>query len=209
MANQKRAALYLRVSTNGQSVENQRRELLAAAERKGWIVVAEYEDAGISGSKGREQRPGFDAMLKTASLQRKKFDVLMAWSVDRLGRSLTHLVSALTELHAAKVDLFLHQQDIDTTTPAGRALFQMMGVFAEFERAMIVDRINAGIARVKAGGTTKSGKPTGRPRVDQATEQAIRDQLAQGVGMLKIGKRLGVGTTVVQRVARNGAAASP
>ncbi len=202
MATPKRAALYLRVSTGEQTTDNQRRELLAAAERKGWIVVAEYEDAGISGSKGREQRPGFDAMLKSASFQRKKFDVLMCWSVDRLGRSLIDLLNGLTELHAAKVDLFLHQQEVDTTTPAGRAMFQMMGVFAEFERAIIVGRINAGIARVKAGGATKSGKPTGRPRVDLTIEQEIRNQLAQGVGMLKIGKMLGVGTTVVQRVAK-------
>ncbi len=208
MAN-KRAALYLRVSTGEQTTDNQRRELLATAERKGWTVVVEYEDAGISGAKGRECRPGFDAMLKAASLQRKRFDVVMAWSVDRLGRSLLDLLNGLTELHTAGIDLFLHQQDVDTTTPGGRAMFQMMGVFAEFERSMITSRINAGIARVKAGGATKSGKPTGRPRVDGTIEQEIRNQLAQGVGMLKIGKMLGVGTTVVQRVARDGAAASP
>ena len=150
--------------------------------------------------------PGFDALLKAAAQRRKRFDVVMAWSVDRLGQSLIDLISGLQELHAAKVDLFLHQQDIDTTTPGGKALFQMMGVFAEFERAMITDRIRAGVARVKATGVTKSGKPTGRPRTDAATEQAIRDQLAQGVGMLKIGRNLKVGTTVVQRIAKEATA---
>jgi DNA invertase Pin-like site-specific DNA recombinase len=101
--------------------------------------------------------------------------------------------------HAAKVDLLLHRQDIDTTTPGGKALFQMMGVFAEFERAMTTDRIRAGVARVKATGATKSGKSTGRPRTDATTEQAIRDQLAQGVGMLKIGRnpRLEAGISII------------
>jgi DNA invertase Pin-like site-specific DNA recombinase len=202
MSNPKRAALYLRVSTSEQTTENQIRDLRATADLKGWEVVVEYEDAGISGAKGRDERPGLDAMLKAASLQRKKFDVVMAWSVDRLGRSLKDLVNGLAELHDGKVDLYLHKQQVDTTTAGGRALFQMMGVFAEFERAMITDRIQAGVARVKATGVTKSGKPTGRPRVEPATVQAIRDQLAQGVGMLTIGRRLRVGTSVVQRVAR-------
>jgi DNA invertase Pin-like site-specific DNA recombinase len=202
MSNPKRAALYLRVSTNEQTVENQRKELHAVASRRGWEIVAEFEDAGISGAKGREDRPGFDALLRAAAQRRKRFDVVMAWSVDRLGRSLIDLISGLQELHAAKVDLFLYQQDIDTTTPGGKALFQMMGVFAEFERAMITDRIRAGVARVKTTGVTKSGKPTGRPRTDAVTEQAIRDRLAQGVGMLKIGRNLNVGTTVVQRIAK-------
>lgn len=206
MSNAKRAALYLRVSTGEQTTDNQRRELAAAAEAKGWQVVAEFEDAGISGAKGREERPGLDTMLKAASLQRKKFDVVMAWSVDRLGRSLQDLVSGLAELHAAKIDLYLHRQQVDTTTPGGKALYQMMGVFAEFERAMITDRIHAGVARVKATGVTKSGKPTGRPRTDAATEQAIREQLARGIGMLKIGRNLNVGTTVVQRIAKELAA---
>ena len=132
-----RVALYLRVSTvNSQTTENQSRELTAWAKRAGWPVVATYEDAGISGAKGRDKRPGLDALLKAAA--RREFDVLAAWSVDRLGRSLQDLIATLNELHALGCDLYLHQQAVDTTTPAGRALFQMMGVFAEFERAMIV-----------------------------------------------------------------------
>jgi hypothetical protein len=112
-----RAALYLRVSTDGQTTENQRRELEAVAAAKGWNVVAVYEDAGISGANGRDKRPGFDRMLKDAV--RREFDVLMAWSVDRLGRSLLDLISALQELHGAGADLFLHQQAVDTSWGSG------------------------------------------------------------------------------------------
>jgi DNA invertase Pin-like site-specific DNA recombinase len=140
-----RAAIYLRVSTDEQTTDNQERELRAAAERIGHEIVAVYRDAGISGSKGADQRPGFDAMHKDAA--RRRFDVVMAWSVDRLGRSLQDLCGFLSELHSLGIDLFLHQQGIDTTTPAGKAMFQMMGVFAEFERSMIVERVRAGVAR--------------------------------------------------------------
>src|SRR5215211_6272282 len=127
----KRVAIYLRVSTNGQSTENQRRELEAVAKRSGWYVVAVYEDAGISGAKGRDRRPGYDALLKDAT--RRKFEMIAAWSVDRLGRSLQDLVGFLTELQAIGCDLYLHQQALDTSTPSGRAMYQMLGVFAEFE----------------------------------------------------------------------------
>jgi DNA invertase Pin-like site-specific DNA recombinase len=198
MTKTKRAALYLRVSTDGQTTENQRRDLEAAAEARGWQVVTTYEDAGISGGKGRDKRPGLDAMLKGAT--RRKFDVVMAWSVDRLGRSLVDLVNGLQEMHGAGVDLYLHQQAIDTTTPAGRALFQMCGVFAEFERAMIKVRVQAGMDRVKASGQTKSGKPIGRPTIKPDVEQAIREHLAAGTGILKTAKLVGVGSGTVQRV---------
>ena len=120
-----RAAIYLRVSTDEQTTENQERELRAAAERNGHEIVAVYRDAGISGSKDRDQRPGFDAMHKDAA--RRRFDVVMAWSVDRLGRSLQDLCGFLSELHSLGIDLFLHQQGIDTATPAGKAMFQMNG----------------------------------------------------------------------------------
>ena len=131
----KRAALYLRVSTIDQTTANQERELRQVAERAGWVVDKVYKDHGISGSKGRDKRPVFDALHKAAA--RREIDIVMAWSVDRLGRSLQDLVAFLSEIYAAGVDLFLHQQGLDTTTPAGKALFQMMGVFAEFERSMI------------------------------------------------------------------------
>jgi DNA invertase Pin-like site-specific DNA recombinase len=201
---QKRAALYLRVSTGEQTTDNQRQALEAVAEQRGWQIVGTYDDAGISGSKGRDKRPGFDAMLKDAA--RGQYDVLCAWSVDRLGRSLMDLVNCLQNLHAARVDLFLHQQALDTTTPAGKAMFGMMGVFAEFERSMIVARVNAGMARAKASGT-KSGKAIGRPRISRKVEQSIRDRLESGTGILKVARELGLGTGTVQRIKRAMAAA--
>ena len=132
MTKQKRAAVYLRVSTDHQSVESQNRELRQIAECRGWTVVEAYSDAGISSAKRRDQRPGLDAMLKDAS--RRKFDVVMAWAIDRLGRSLIDLLGTIEHLEAARVDLYLDQQNIDTTSPMGKLVFQITGAFAEFER---------------------------------------------------------------------------
>jgi DNA invertase Pin-like site-specific DNA recombinase len=161
-----RAALYLRVSTlNGQSTDNQRLDLERVAERHGWHVVEIYEDTNISGARGRENRPAFDRMHKGAV--RRDFDVILAWSVDRLGRSLQDLVAFLSEIHAKGVEIYLHQQGIDTTTPSGKAMFQMMGVFAEFERAMIRERVLAGPKRARA-----RGKKLGRPMISPAKERA-------------------------------------
>jgi DNA invertase Pin-like site-specific DNA recombinase len=189
----KRVAIYLRVSTSKQDTDNQRRELEAVAARSGWDVVKVYEDAGISGAKGRDKRPGLDAMLKAVNA--KEFDMVAAWSVDRLGRSLTDLLAILQGLHDKGVDLFLHQQGLDTSTTAGRAMYQLLGVFAEFERGIICERINAGLARAKAKGT-KLGRRTVKPSV----EARIRELRSTGVGILKIGPIVGVGTSVVQRV---------
>ncbi len=199
MADVLRAAMYLRVSTGEQTVENQIRDLDAAATQRGWVILASYTDQGISGAKGRDQRPALDGMLKDAT--RGKFDVVMCWAVDRMGRSLGDLVSTLQELHAAKVDLFLHQQAIDTTTPAGRAMFGMMGVFAEFERSMIQARVKAGLARAKTN-PRAGAKAIGRPKVEAGTEAAIRSYLAAGLGIGKIARTLGVGGSTVQRVKR-------
>jgi len=180
----RRAAVYLRVSALDQTTANQKRELRAVAERVGCEIVKVYRDHGISGAKGRDKRPQFDAMCKDAT--RRQFDAVMAWSVDRLGRSLQDLVGILSEIHTLKIDLYLHQQGLDTTTPAGKAMFQMMGVFAEFERAMIQERVRAGLRRAKAEGT-KSGNPLGRPKIDAAIEAGIRKALAKGdQGMRKI-----------------------
>jgi DNA invertase Pin-like site-specific DNA recombinase len=189
----KRVGIYLRVSTDNQTTENQRRELNAVAGRSGWQIVGTYEDAGISGAKGWEQRPGFDRLLKDATA--RKVDMIAAWSVDRLGRSLQDLVGFLTELQALRCDLYLHQQALDTTTPSGRAMFQMCGVFAEFERGMIRERVNAGLARARAKGTK-----LGRPPVKPAVEARIRVLRGQGMGILRVARTLGVGTSVVQRV---------
>ena len=189
----KRVAIYARVSTDAQTTENQLRELRAAAERAGWEIVGEFVDHAISGAKGREQRPQFDKMLKAAA--RRQFDVIAVWSVDRLGRSLRHLVDFIDGIHASKIDLYLHQQGIDTTTPAGKALFQMCGVFAEFERSMIQERVRAGLARARA-----QGRKLGRPTVSAETVAAVRAIRATGKGMLSIAKQLGIGTATVQRI---------
>jgi len=194
----KRAIMYLRVSTVDQTTANQERELRAVAERAGWEVVKLYRDHGISGTKGREKRPAFDALHRDAA--RRQFDVVMAWSVDRLGRSLQDLVGFLSELHAAGVDLFLHQQGLDTTTPAGKAMFQMLGVFAEFERSIIQERVRAGLRRA-----VDEGKQLGRPKL----EKRIQGLLRAGKGMLAIAKDVGVGSGTVQRVAREMQASRP
>jgi DNA invertase Pin-like site-specific DNA recombinase len=189
----KQVAIYLRVSTSKQETSNQRRELEAVAARSGWEVVKVYEDAGISGAKGRDNRPGLDAMMKAVNA--KEFDMVAAWSVDRLGRSLTDLLSILQGLHEKGVGLFLHQQGLDTTTTAGKTMFQMLGVFAEFERGIIRERVNAGLARARANGTK-----LGRRRVKPSMEARILELRDAGDGILKIGKKLGIGTSVVQRV---------
>src|SRR5690348_3541149 len=187
----KRAAIYVRVSTDRQTVENQLRELRQIAERRGWEVIKEYQDAGISGTKGREARPGLDEMLKDA--QRRRFDVVMAWAIDRLGRSLIDLLGTIQTLEHCGVDLYLDQQSIDTTTPAGKLMFQVTGAFAEFERSMIRQRVHAGLKRA-----VEQGKTLGRPRTDEKTEAKIRKSLQSGVGIHKTARTVGVGT--VQRV---------
>ena len=192
----KRVALYLRVSTSEQTTRNQRRELRQVAERHGWDVVATFEDAGISGSKGRDERPGFDALMKAVA--RREIDMVAAWSVDRLGRSLMDLLAFLRDLHAKGVDLFLHQQGLDTSTPSGRAMFQMLGVFAEFERAMIRERVMAGLARARS-----EGKQLGRRPVEQAKARKVKAALAlraQGIGIRRIAREVGLGVGTVLRL---------
>jgi DNA invertase Pin-like site-specific DNA recombinase len=193
----KRAIFYLRVSTIDQTTANQERELRQVAERMGCEVVKVYKDHGISGAKGRNGRPAFDALCRDAA--KRQFDVIMAWSVDRLGRSLQDLVAFLSEIHALRIDLYLHQQGLDTTTPAGKAMFQMMGVFAEFERAMIQERVRAGLARAK-----DEGKQLGRPRIAPELEERIRKALREPgrPGMRVIAKRFNVNPGTVQRISR-------
>ena len=174
-----RAAIYVRVSTDAQTVENQIRELKRVAGRRGWKVVEVYTDAGISGTKDRTQRPGLDRMLKDAG--RRNFDVVMAWAIDRLGRSLIDLLGTIQHLEAVGVDLYLDQQSIDTTTPMGKLVFQVTGAFAEFERSIIRQRIKAGLKRAVARGTR-----LGRPKVDVALERKAQKQLKKGVGIVKL-----------------------
>ena len=194
---QARIALYVRVSTDGQTVANQEHELREVAQAKGWDVIEMYRDSGVSGAKGRDARPGLDQALRAAVQGR--YDALAVWSVDRLGRSLQDLLHTLGELQAADCDLYLHRQAIDTRTPSGRAMFQMLGVFAEFERAMIVERVKAGLARARDKGT-RSGRAIGRPRVPVTVERDIANLRKKGLGQLKIARQLGVGVSVVQRV---------
>src|SRR5262245_14423005 len=205
----KRAALYVRVSTDHQSVENQIRELTDVAKRRGWTVVEVYRDAGISGAKGRDQRPGLDGMLKDAL--RRKFDVVMAWAIDRLGRSLIDLLDTIKHLETVGVDLYLDQQHLDTTTPQGKLLFQITGAFAEFERSMIQQRVRAGLKVVKDK-LARDGKfetrrgvvrtKLGRPGAEPEKLEAARRALADGAGIIKTAKTIGLGVGTVHRLKR-------
>ena len=186
--------MYTRVSTDRQTAENQVAKLTEIAQARGWQIVATFTDAGISGAKGRKDRPGLDEMLKQA--QRGAFDVVMAWAIDRVGRSLIDLLGTIQHLEACKVDLYLDQQQIDTTTPSGRLLFQVTGAFGEFERAMIRERVNAGLARAKA-----QGKRLGRPRNENTKRRAsVLQMRREGVGLNKIARQLGCGVSYVQRI---------
>ncbi len=193
----KRAAIYARVSTtNGQTPSNQIGRLREVAEKAGWEIVEEFVDRGISGAKGRDKRPALDRLCKAAT--RREIDVVMAWSVDRLGgRSLQDLVAFLGDLQAAGVDLYLDRQGIDTTTPDGKALFQMMGVFAEFERAMIRERINAGLARARKKGT-RLGRPPGASKKRQAKQGQVLKLHKQGHSIRQIARQVGIATGTVQ-----------
>jgi DNA invertase Pin-like site-specific DNA recombinase len=195
----KRVAIYTRVSTDKQTTANQLVELRDWATRCGHTVVKVFEDHGISGAKGRDTRPAFDSLLKAAV--RRDFDIVATWSSDRLGRSLPHLIEVLQTIRDTNLELYIHTQSLDTTTPAGRAMFGMLGVFSEFEREMIVARVNAGIARARREGT-KSGKAIGRPKISMAKEQAARALLVGGMGILKVAKTVGLGSGTVQSIRR-------
>ena len=189
-----RCAIYSRCSTADQTVENQIRELKVIADRKGLRVVAEFSDEAISGSKGRDKRPGFDNLIKGAV--RKDFDTILVWSVDRLGRSLQDLVSFLNEIHSVDCDLYIHQSGIDSSTPSGKMMFQMCGVFAEFERGMISERVKAGQERAKS-----QGKHIGRPsNLNQGLVHSIKYMREQGIGIRKIASDLKVGVSTVYKV---------
>lgn len=196
-ASSRRAALYVRVSTaeRGQTVENQLQPLQEAAERLGWRVVAVHRDEGVSGAKGRDRRPGLDALLR--GVTRGEFDVVAAWSVCRLGRSLPDLVGIMEDLRARGVDLYLHQQSLDTGTPSGRAMFGMLSVFSEFERSMIRARVAAGIERARA-----AGRRLGRPPISPAKVARIRDALAEGRGVRETARLLRVSPAKVSEVRR-------
>jgi DNA invertase Pin-like site-specific DNA recombinase len=187
----RKVALYARVSTKGQTLENQLAELRAICERNSWEVVQVFTDFGISGAKGRSQRSGLDALLK--GVVRREFDQVVVWSIDRLGRSLRDLINVLEELRQKGCDLYVHQQAIDTNTSSGKMLFQMLGVFAEFEREIIRERIIAGQQRARA-----QGKRIGRRSVidDTLQERAARLRTS-GLSLRDIGARLNVSAATV------------
>jgi DNA invertase Pin-like site-specific DNA recombinase len=193
----KRVAIYTRVSTDDQTIANQLRDLRKVAKDRGWSIVAEYQDEGVSGAKGRDKRPGLDQLLK--DVQQGKCNLVAAWAIDRIGRSLPHLVTLLGELQAVHCDLYLHQQNIDTSTPAGKLFYAMTGAFAEFELGMIRERILAGMARAREQGT-RSGLPVGHPKVTAGVERRILQLRAQGMGKTKIARTLECGVSTVMRV---------
>lgn len=192
----KRAAIYVRVSTDSQTVQNQLDVLNEVAQRSGWNIVHVFADEGISGAKGRDKRPAFDALLK--AIARREVDIVAAWSVDRLGRSLSDLVAFLSDIQNRGADLYLHQQAIDTSTASGRMLFQMLGVFAEFERSIITARINAGLDRARARGVR-----FGRPGLPKDRLDKVRHALRDGQSIRATAKLTGVSTASVQRVKRS------
>lgn len=153
----RRVAIYSRVSTMDQNTNNQTNLLREISDRNHWDLIDVYVDEGISGSKGRDKRPEFDRLCK--DMVRRKFDVVMVWDVSRLGRSLQHLVEFLNDVQSVGCDLYIHQQGLDTSTPSGRMMFQMVGVFSEFERSMISERVRLGLKRVRESGK-KLGQPT-------------------------------------------------
>lgn len=190
----KTCALYLRVSTTdkGQTTDNQRLVLEEVAKRNGWQITHVFEDA-VSGSKGRDQRPAFNELMK--GIARKDFQITMAWSVCRLGRSLSDLVAFLEDIHAKGCDLYVHQQGLSTDSASGRLLFQLMGVFSEFEKAILVERVKSGIARAKA-----QGKRLGRPSLAPIEVKQIRQSLDKGLSIRKAAKKHNVSTATIMRV---------
>jgi DNA invertase Pin-like site-specific DNA recombinase len=205
----KRVGLYLRVSTSNQDTANQKRELEAWAKRAEHTIVKIYVDAGISGAKGRDQRPAFDELLNVAV--RREIDMIAVWSSDRLGRSLKHLVEVLELIKSTKTGLYIHTQALDTTTANGRAMFGMLAVFSEFEREMIVARVNAGLDRAKDAiardgkFTTKAGlvrTRLGRPGAEPAKLAKARRELAKGTGIRKVARQVGLGVGTVHSIAR-------
>jgi DNA invertase Pin-like site-specific DNA recombinase len=189
----KLVAIYGRVSTNQQTVENQLLDLQKVATRNNWEVVGVYTDEGISGKHGRDKRPQFDELMKDAT--RKKFDLIMSWDVSRLGRSLKHLVEFMEDIQSKNIDLYLHANGLDSSTPSGRAMFGMLSVFSSFEREMISERVKSGLERAKA-----NGKKLGRPsNMNDGLRSSIRLLRERGLGIKKIARELGVGVCTVYK----------
>jgi DNA invertase Pin-like site-specific DNA recombinase len=189
-----RIALHARVSTSGghQDPEMQLRELREYAERRGWEIAETYTDAGVSGSK--DSRPALNRLMVDAC--QRRFDAVLVWKLDRFGRSLRHLVNALAELEALGVAFVSLRDNLDLSTPSGRLMFQIIGAMAEFERALIQERVRAGLRNARA-----KGKRLGRPRAD-VNEAQVADLRCSGASWRTVAKELGVGLGTVHRLAR-------
>lgn len=186
-----RTALYARVSTadKGQDPEMQLRELREYCERRGWTVSAEYVDVGVSGAK--DSRPQLNKLM--ADAKQRRFDAVLVWKLDRFGRSLKHLVSALAEFEALGVAFASLRDAFDLTTPAGRLMFNMVASFAEFERDLIRERVKAGIANRRAKGFRVGRKPVS---IDSAKLQALR---SEGRTIREIATSLGCSRSLVHK----------
>jgi len=179
-----RVALYARVSTmHNQNPEMQLTELREYGARRGWQIIAEYVDEGISGS--RERRPQLDRLMVDA--HRRKFDLIAVWKIDRFGRSLKHLVNALADLDSLGVAFVSLRDNLDLSTPSGRLLFQIIGAMAEFERSLIQERVRAGLRNAVAQGVR-----LGRPRKMVDADQIGRLR-ASGASWREISEKLGIG----------------
>ena len=190
----RKAVIYSRVSTNEQTVENQLRVLREVAEKRGLEVVREISDEGISGAKGRDERQGFDELIKGSV--KNEWDIILVWDVSRLGRSLKHLVSFLEDIQSANCDMYIHQSGIDTSTASGKMMFGMLSVFSEFERSMIRERVIAGQQRAKS-----EGKHIGRPtNVNDGIINAVYQLRQNNVPISRIAKDLQIGVGTVYKI---------
>ena len=194
-----RVVIYSRVSTSKQTTENQHLELRKVAERNNWTIVQELNDNGISGSKGRKDRPAFDRLHMM--IARREVDLVMVWSIDRLGRSITDLVALMGEMEAKGVDFYSHIQAIDSRTPAGKLSFAIFSAIAEFERGIIRERINAGLSRAKANGK-KLGRPT---NVNENTKVAVMLLREKGAPIHTIATQLKIGVGTTQKILKEAA----
>ena len=190
----RKAVIYSRVSTNEQTVENQLKVLREVAEKRGLEVVREISDEGISGAKGRDERPGFDELIKGSV--KNEWDIILVWDVSRLGRSLKHLVSFLEDIQSARCDMYIHQSGIDTSTASGKMMFGMLSVFSEFERSMIRERVIAGQQRAVANGV-KLGRKT---NVNDGIITAVYHMRQNNVSIKRIAKDLQIGVGTVYKI---------
>ena len=191
-----KVVIYGRVSTSDQTTENQLIKLKEIISINGWELVDIYVDEGISGTKGRDKRPQFDRLCK--DMIRRRFNRIMVWDVSRLGRSLQHLVEFLNDVISVNCNLYIHQSGLDTSTPSGRMMFQMVGVFSEFERSMISERVKLGLRRVE-----KNGQKLGRPiSITQDMKDQVRFLLDHGLSYSKITLQTGVPKSTISRIKR-------